>query len=292
MIVDKNGIINIRNWGLKISPDFTLNELKSNLHFAKFIYGGSNDGYERYTIKDMLIDGIPFGAIFLFFKDKISQIALHYNQSTSFDNNDDHNWKKHNKDEDLVKIKHDEWLIEQHGETKTKYQWGSIGSYLDTRWVYSANIIIKYNNSPTKPRPSLDKNGTVYIETLGIKLHPDFTLEELKNKEPNERIKYAGSNGGYERYIINDIVDELPYSFLLLFNNRKIEFINIYYFIKITDKPLWEITSAKMYDEMMIEEYEGGQKLEYLWGTQCGMRSNKREEGPTMIYRYKTSQSN
>jgi hypothetical protein len=288
MVIDKNGVIDIQNLGIRVSPEYTLDEFKSNSNFKDFKYLGGNDGYERFNVLGIIINTLPFGATFIFYKSKISLISICY---ALYKHIPDEGWEKQKKIVDSNRKKHDELMLEQHGATSVKYQWGTIGSYLDEYHGYSAKITIRYNNSPLKPRPSLDKNGIVYIETLGIKIGSNFTLEELKNKEPNEHIKYAGTNNGYERYIINDLVDELPYSFLLLFNNHKIEFINIYYFIKITDKPTWETTSMEMYDEMMLKEYDGGNKMEYPWGTQCAMRRNKQEDGLIMIFRYKISKS-
>lgn len=151
MLIDKNGLIDIQNLGLIITPKFTVDDIKSvlNLHSEDIKFRGSNSGYERYGIKDMLLDGLPFGGLFIFYNSQIAFITMSYRGYTS---------KIKTYEEitpelrELTREKHEKLLIEQHGATNVKYSWGKIGLGIDTKVNGDSSIIITYNNFPIKGR--------------------------------------------------------------------------------------------------------------------------------------------
>ncbi|HXP48348.1 MAG TPA: hypothetical protein VN922_00255 [Bacteroidia bacterium] len=149
MIIDTKGRINIQNFGLEITPEFTLDDLRSNSHFADFRFGGRNDGYERYSILNALIENLPFFVFLIFSENKISRIHLSYTELIPKQSHE--NVEEYKAQVDLTKEKHDEWLFKEHGTLSPTYSWGSINSYLDTRFTYTANIVVIY----TQPKMNI-----------------------------------------------------------------------------------------------------------------------------------------
>jgi hypothetical protein len=143
MVIDKNGTISIQNLRMIITPEFTVDELTHNIHFENFEFNGANNGYIRYILKDLIIDGLPFAALLIFFENKISQIRIMW---TSLQGKTREEWKAI---EELRKQKHEELLLEQHGATRKKYPWGLIGSIKDIH-DGAEYILIKYNNPPSE----------------------------------------------------------------------------------------------------------------------------------------------
>ena len=151
MIIDKSGNINIKNMGIIITPIFTVDDMKNalTLHSDDIRFRGSNSGYDRYGIKDMLFDDLPFGGLFIFYNNKIAFISMSYRGFTS---------KIKTFEEitpeirELTKKKHEELLIEQHGATNRKYSWGKIELGIDNKGWGDSSIVITYNNFPIKGR--------------------------------------------------------------------------------------------------------------------------------------------
>lgn len=143
MLIDKEGVMDIQNIGLKLSPDFTLDELKSNPHFGDFEFLGSNDNYTRYRMANAKIDGMPFFLVIYFYENKISQVGMIYAgfKLTSIEGDD---WTKRQEEMDIIKKKQDELLLQEYGATAKKYSWGEIRSILYDRFGYEAIIYIKY----------------------------------------------------------------------------------------------------------------------------------------------------
>jgi hypothetical protein len=156
MIVDKNGTINIENLGFLITPEFLVNDLHRPLNYLvndlhrplndkHIIHRGSNSGFDRYTIRDMLIDGLPFGGLFIFYNYKIATVLMSY---IGFKSKIPDEITQ--EQEDLTKKKHDEIMMKQYGTSEVKYKWGSISSIKGRDG--EALIIITYNNFPIKGR--------------------------------------------------------------------------------------------------------------------------------------------
>lgn len=144
MIIDKNGVINIENLGLVITPEFTVDKLKLNDNVR---FSGSNSGYDRYLIGGMFFDDLPFGGLFIFYNNKIAMIILHYKGITG-----DKYLDITTEERELTQKKHEELLIEQHGAINIKYSWGRVGLGVDIKVNSDTSIVITYNNFPIKGR--------------------------------------------------------------------------------------------------------------------------------------------
>jgi len=143
MIIDKNGILNLESIGMKIGPGFSLDEFKNNPYFTDFEYGGGNDNYARYAVRQILIDNLPFSIYLIFYKNKISQFTISYNELTRDSGYEPA--KRRIELVDLTKKKHDEWVIKEHRAIRRKYPWGFISSNIGDH-TYFANILTMYNS--------------------------------------------------------------------------------------------------------------------------------------------------
>lgn len=139
MIVDKNGIINIENMGIIISPETTVQEF-DNKRITRPI--GSGRGYDTFIMPGMIIDNMPFAGFFLFYNGKIAMITIRYCAIKGRPQ-----WESEASDKKI----HDKLMIQQHGAIKVTYNWGIIGSSTDAKQG-GAEIVIKYNNFPIKER--------------------------------------------------------------------------------------------------------------------------------------------
>jgi hypothetical protein len=229
MVIGKDGVINIQNLYLQLGPDYTLDELKSNPHFVDFKFNGRNDGYERYGLGEVVIDDLPFYINLYFYKNKISQIGLRYATHKPML---EENVEEYKGIVDLAKKKLDELMLKQHGATLIKYQWGSVGSFLDTRFQYSADLNIKYNWSdltdltfvrsmPPGMRQNLiiDENGHIYLLNTKLDITPQLTIHDVKNDPQSPSFKYFGWWNEYCD-LGNVMVDRAPFKITLSFNFR------------------------------------------------------------------------
>lgn len=308
--------MSIRNLGLEIGPEFTLDEFKSNSNFKDFKYLGGNDGYERFNVPGIIIDNSPFGATLIFYKNKISLISICYAQ---YKHIPDEGWKKQKEIADSNRKKHDDLMREQHGATSIKYQWGSIGSFLDERFVYNANIIIRYNWSdrtdptfvksmPPNMRQKLiiDENGHIDILSLKLVITPQLTTHDVENDSKSSSFKYLRrDNTDFQYYELGSlIIDQLIFKITLSFNFRTklISKVWMTYFGFIGNKTVGltpqETNSTKHFHDEWVLGLKGGtiNKIElpqgkfvveatYPWGTVTSTLGRKNIPEILLIYK-------
>src|SRR5581483_7978205 len=77
---------------------------------------------------------IPCIVSLIFHKNKILNVGIRYSKDSK-----EKDWK-----EDLIKIKHDEWIIADHGSTSKRYPWGIVESVFDGMHSNLAVIGIRY----------------------------------------------------------------------------------------------------------------------------------------------------
>ena len=138
MLIDKNGTIKFQSLGLTISPGFTLDDLKLSSHFKDLTFVEDNGHNIIYRFKDVIIDDLYFGGELIFYENKICGIRMLWNTLKGKTREE---WKIIN---ELVKKKHDELLIQQHGKTRKEYAWGSVNS-IQSHHTGDPEISIGYN---------------------------------------------------------------------------------------------------------------------------------------------------
>jgi hypothetical protein len=156
MIIDDRGRIEIKDMGLVISSEFTLEDINKSPFKDRFelkVTPNAPKEYRHYRLRDVIIDNIPFVLSINFMNNKISGLSLVVEETKGWEelfeksrlNRNQEQFdtilnkmNKEHLDFELFKKKAvDNLLLAQHNATKKEFSWGSFFSVYDDRAGFS-----------------------------------------------------------------------------------------------------------------------------------------------------------
>ena len=164
MIIDDKGGIEIKDLGLIISSEFTIDDINKSPFKNRFelkVIPNAPKEYSEFVLRGIIIENTPFVLGLYFMKNEIRGLSLVVEETKEWEklfeksrlnrNQEQmdtvlNRMNKEHLDSELFKKKIvDDILIAQHGATKKEFSWGKFLSVYDDRAGFT-NLMISYKS--------------------------------------------------------------------------------------------------------------------------------------------------